>query len=231
MGVLFLATAAFDVASVKRSAEQKGIDYRGRVMVSPGRVSGRNVTLQDMIAAAYHVQLVQVSGSGAFRWVDSEEFDIDARGEGTPAELRAMLKGLLGERFRLQLERGAREVRGYALVVEKGGPRLEESKGSEHFHGSMQQFADLLGIQATISAPGDPSRPAVASSAPIVVVDKTGLEGVLDLAVELRPEIVTDRFTDWQRALKEQLGLKLESQKLRLEVLVVVGASRVPEGN
>ena len=40
----------------KRSAEQKGIDYRGRVTFSSDRLSARNVTLQHLIAAAYHVQ-------------------------------------------------------------------------------------------------------------------------------------------------------------------------------
>ena len=194
LGVLCLAAAAFDVASVKRSAEQKGIDYRGRVALSPGRVSGRNITLRDLIATAYHVQLVQVS-PGSLKWVEAEEFDLDARGEGSFADLRLMLQALLGERFHLVLNRENREVRGYALVVDKGGPRWASSKGNFKFHGTMQQFADLVGIQATISGPVDPSEPSTASNSPMLVVDKTGLEGVFDLAVALRPEVGTDRFT------------------------------------
>ena len=65
----------------------------------------------------------------------------------------------------------------------------------------------------------------------MLVVDKTGLEGVFDLAVALRPEVGTDRFTVWQRALQEQLGLKLESRKLSMAVLVVGSADRVPVTN
>ena len=230
LGVLCLAAAVFDVASLKRSAEQRGIDYRGHVTVSTGRVNGRNVTLGDMVATAYHVQLAQVS-PGSLKWVESDEFDLDARGEGSLAELRQMLQGLLKERFHLELNREVREVRGYALVVDKGGPRLNSTKGSERFHGTMRQFADLLGVQATIAAPVDPSKPAVASSAPVLVLDQTGLEGEYEFSVEMQPEPGTDRFVQWQRALREQLGLNLKSQKLNLVVLAVRRANPVPTTN
>ena len=134
LGVLCLAAAAFDVASVKRSAEQKGIDYRGRVTVSPGRVSGRNVTLQDMIATAYQVQLVQVK-PGSLKWVEAEEFDLEARGTGAPADQRVSLQELLAERFNLVLQRGTRDARGYALVVDKGGHDGRRRRETSSFTG------------------------------------------------------------------------------------------------
>ena len=230
IGMLALALtahgASFEVASVKRSADKQGIDYRGRVNLSTGRVTGRNVTLQDLIATAYRVQLAQVSSN--LKWLDSDEFDIDARGDG---DVRPMLQTLLTERFHLALSRKTKEMRAYALVVDKGGPRLQSAKGAEHFHGTMQQFADLLGVQATIAAPVDPASPAMAIRTPILVIDKTDLEGVYGITVDLPPEQGTDRFTGWQRALKEQLGLRLESQRVKVEVLAVTGADRVPSTN
>jgi len=219
--------AEFDVASVKPSQTQKGIDDRGHVIIAEDRVTGRNVTLKDLIAAAYHVQHHQVSGGP--RWLDSDEFDIEAKGSG---QTRPMLQALLTERFHLALRKEERDLKVQALIVDKGGPKFDKTKGGgQHFHGDMQQFADLLAIQATIPAPADPTSPAIASSAPIPVIDKTGLEGVFDFSVDLKPELGTDRFTQWQRALKEQLGLKLESQKSKVEILVVVSADRIPAAN
>ena len=100
-----------------------------------------------------------------------------------------------------------------------------------HFHGTMQEFADLLAIQTTIPAPADSTRPAIGSSAPTPVIDQTGLEGVHDFRVDMRPEIGTDQFTIWQRALKEQLGLELQSRKAKVETFVVTSADRVPMTN
>jgi uncharacterized protein (TIGR03435 family) len=38
-------------------------------------------------------------------------------------------------------------------------------------------------------------------------------------------------YTLWQRVLREQLGLRLESRKDRADVLVVDGAERIPTTN
>ena len=38
-------------------------------------------------------------------------------------------------------------------------------------------------------------------------------------------------FTLWQRVLREQLGLKLEARKAKVELLVVDRATRIPTGN
>src|SRR5258708_1697096 len=86
----------------------------------------------------------------------------------------------------------------------------------------MRQFADLLAVQLSIPAADNPSEPVRASAAQIPVVDKTGLTGVFDFSVEMRPELGTDMFTAWQRVLQEQLGLRIESRKGKVAVLVVV---------
>jgi uncharacterized protein (TIGR03435 family) len=232
---LLLAHAeSFEVASLKRSQIPKGVDYRGRVVIAADRLGARNVTLQHLVAVAYDVQHSQVSSSG-LKWLDTDEFDIEARAgrSATPQELRAMLQTLLAERFKLIVSRQEKELRVYALVVDKGGPKIQPSTDSKtgHFHGTMQQFADLLAIQATIPAALDPASPAMASSEPLVVIDKTGLDGLYDIDADLKPELGTDRFTQWQRVLREQLGLRLEGQRSKVTVLVVTSAERVPAGN
>lgn len=227
--------ASFDVASVKKSAEQKGVDYRGRVIFSVDRISARNVTLRQLIATAYHVQHSQVA-AGRFKWIDSDEFDVDARAGGAvdPQRLREMLQVLLTDRFHLAIAPETKNFRIEALVVDAGGPKIKPSTGDPQpgrFHGTMQQFADLLAVQTTIPAALDPSTPVMASSDPVPVVDKTGLDGVYDINVDLKPELGTDRMTQWRRVLKEELGLRLESEKANVAVLVVTGAERTPAAN
>jgi uncharacterized protein (TIGR03435 family) len=66
---------------------------------------------------------------------------------------------------------------------------------------------------------------------PIAVLDKTGLPGIFDFSVDIHPELGTDMFTSWQRVLEDQLGLRIESRKGNLAVLVVDEAARIPTEN
>jgi uncharacterized protein (TIGR03435 family) len=66
------------------------------------------------------------------------------------------------------------------------------------------------------------------------VIDRTGLEGTFDFMLDWAPdETIAERaggpsiFT----ALEEQLGLKLESSKAQVEVLVVDRIDRTPKGD
>jgi uncharacterized protein (TIGR03435 family) len=235
----FAASAqTFDVASVKPIARPVGKDARGNLVAGPDRIGGRNVSLKSLIAEAYRVQPYQISGGP--NWLDLDEFDIDAR-SGAPVtreQLRAMLQALLAERFHLTLHRDTKEMRVYALIVDKGGARLQPSEGElrpstspQNFHGGMSQFANLISIQLSIPTVDDPTRPAIASGAPVPVVDKTGLAGNYDISVSLPNDSGGDSYTRWQRALEDQLGLRLETQKAPVELLVVDRADRVPIAN
>jgi uncharacterized protein (TIGR03435 family) len=63
------------------------------------------------------------------------------------------------------------------------------------------------------------------------VLDKTGLPGIFDFNVDIHPELGTDMFTSWQRALEDQLGLRIESRKENVPVLVVDEATKIPTEN
>jgi uncharacterized protein (TIGR03435 family) len=63
------------------------------------------------------------------------------------------------------------------------------------------------------------------------VLDKTGLSGTYDFDVELKPEIGTGVFTVWQRVLREQLGLRIDSSKANVPTIVVDNAAQVPTAN
>jgi uncharacterized protein (TIGR03435 family) len=234
---------SFDVASIKPSPRQVGRDANNQVSITPSGFTGRNVTLKRLVVQAYGLQPYQIFGGP--NWLDGAEYDVDAKADGplTKERLAAMLRTLLAERFHLAVHHDARELRVYELVADKGGPKIhpvQESAapgaqsgaaGPRHFHGDLQQFANLLSIQLSIPVMDDPGRPSIASGPPVPVVDKTGLQGIFDLNVEIRPETGVDMYTLWQRVLQEQLGLRLESRKDKVDVLVVDGAQRIPTAN
>lgn len=238
--VLFSAAAcaqSFDVATLKPSGHPVGKDYRGTLLIEPARVSARNVSLQYLIVEAYQVRPFQVTDGP--RWLDENEFDLDAR-SGSPftaGQIPGMLQALLAERFHLAVHRDGKEMRVYALSVDKGGAKLKPSEGPpqpttslQDFHGDMRHFADLLAIGLTIPVIQDPTRPAIASGAPVPVVDETGLAGRYDISLHLDRDSL-DSYTRLHNALRDQLGLRLESRRSRVDVLVVDRAERIPSGN
>jgi uncharacterized protein (TIGR03435 family) len=77
----------------------------------------------------------------------------------------------------------------------------------------------------------NPGEPVRASQSQVPVLDKTGLAGIFDFNVDIRPELGTDGFTSWQRALQDQLGLRIESRKGNVPVVVVDEASKIPTEN
>jgi uncharacterized protein (TIGR03435 family) len=228
-------TPVFAVASVKPSQRQLGRDANSRIVIGPAGLRGANVTLKHLIGEAYRVQPYQIPGGPG--WLDSEEYDVEAKADGpaTAEQIALMLRGLLTDRFRLSLHRETRELRVYDLVVDKRGakihPTAEGVAGPRGFHGDMRQFAGLLSIQLSIALPDDPTKPGRASGAPVPVVDKTGLTGIYDIGLDLKPEPGADMFTLWQGVLQDRLGLKLEWRKDAVEVLVIDHAERVPAAN
>jgi uncharacterized protein (TIGR03435 family) len=231
-------TTSFDVASVKPSQRRVGPDYNNQLGFSEVGLKARNATLRRLVAEAYHVQLNQVIGQN---WLDQNEYDIEAQAGRAVAkeELVLMLRSLLADRFGLKQHGETRNMRAYELVIDKTGPKIQPAKAGEaprsgngiHFHGDMRQLADLIAIQLNIPAPADPTRPAIAGGAPAPVLDKTALSGIYDFNVDIRPELGTDGFAVWQRVLQDQLGLKLDSRRGEVPVVVVDSASRIPTGN
>ena len=229
---------AFDVASVKPSQHVVGPDYNNQLTYSATGFRGRNVTLQRLIAEAYQLQLNQILGPS---WLDKNEYDIDARsaGAGTREQYALMLRSLIAERFKLTEHNEMREMRVYELVVGKSGAKIRPIGDGEspqagagfHFHGDLRQFADLLAVQLSIPASDNPAEPARASTSTIPVLDKTGLPGIFDFSVDIHPELGTDMFASWQRVLEDQLGLRIESRKGNVAVLVVDGAAKTPTEN
>jgi uncharacterized protein (TIGR03435 family) len=126
-------TEAFEVVSVKPNASG---DTRTSSIVLPGaRYSATNVTLRMLIKTAYQVHDDQIIGGPG--WVNTDRFDVTARGEGNPSasafvtQARLMLRPALADRFSLVVRRETRDIPVYALRQVRSdrglGPQLRES--------------------------------------------------------------------------------------------------------
>jgi uncharacterized protein (TIGR03435 family) len=225
---------AFEVASVK---VHDGPLTVFDVSTSGTRLTARAETLNGLVMWAYNLKNYQVSYAPSISGANVF-YDIFAKAEGdavpTRDEFRQMLQTLLADRFNLKVHREAKEMPVYALVVGKNGPKFKESAPEAVFSnntgvnrrpdglpGRNQYMAvtkatmeDLAeGIMGTFFV----DRP---------VVDKTGLTGAYDYRLEATPGFRINNnpeLTDISvfTAVQEQLGLKLESQKAPVKILVV----------
>jgi uncharacterized protein (TIGR03435 family) len=229
-----LAQTGFDVASVKPSRPiGPGETYSANLgSVQNGILVVTNGTLADCIKFAYGlVSDDQLAGPD---WIKSKavRFDVDARtARSTPREQALlMFRDLLRERFHLAMHKETRNFAHIVVTVAKGGSKMKEvaadapSKMSynlghiTHTRISMYVMALLLSRQMKQ-----------------LVLDQTGLTGFYDIDLQWtpddRPDLADASGPSIFRAVQEQLGLKLETRKDGVEVLVVDHSDQVPVAN
>ena len=212
----------FEVASVKPAGA--GLPGGG-LATGHGRLTVASETLKRCIMGAYGLGPNLITGGPA--WLDSDHFEIVAkseRAEDGDRELMAMLRTLLAERFKLSVHRETRSIQALVLEVAKNGPKLEKAEGGgattkngrgliEATNITMTRFAEVLSRQMDLP-----------------VVDRTGLEGAFNLKLEwVRESAKTDSGPSVFTALQEQLGLRLESRKIPIEILVLDHAEKPSE--
>jgi uncharacterized protein (TIGR03435 family) len=118
----------------------------------------------------------------------------------------------------------------YALVETKNGPKLEASKeDGDSTSTNRGRFDD-----SAVSMAGLAKQLAQQLEHP--VVDKTGLTGIYKLKLEWTPDDQSGAAEPALgpsifNALQDQLGLKLQTQKLPVEIIVVDRVDRTPLEN
>jgi len=115
---------AFEVASVREIPP--GTRRQPGMKIDGARVECQ-LRLIDLIATAYRLKTpLQIVGPD---WLDSERIEIHAKmPEGaTKDQVPQMLQSLLADRFKLAVHREKRNQPVYALVVAKGGPKLQKA--------------------------------------------------------------------------------------------------------
>jgi uncharacterized protein (TIGR03435 family) len=218
----------FDAASVKLHADD---DPLGTMMQErPGTIFYRRTNLLTVIRRAYDVQFQQVVGPP---WLSTERYDIEAKlPADTPVpRLQLMLQSLLADRFRVQMHREKKELPAYSMEVAREGFKMHRSEGGElgygpsrdasgnHLRGkiTLQILANLLS-----GVLGHP------------VLNQTELEGLYDVALDYTEDAQaqdTTTFPGLITAMRQQLGLKIESKKALFDMIVIDRVEKVPTGN
>jgi len=224
------AAQTFEVASVKLNTSGR---TPGSTSRSGGQLVFENESLRECIAIAYGIASDREYALVGPAWMSTERYDIVAKvpAETPRPQVLLMLQALLADRFQLRLRRENKELRVYVLTVARTGPKLKAVSGPEDSFTfgpghisvkaeSMDGLADRL------------SRPMFGLGAP--VVNSTGLAGVFDFTLDWTPDNMqadAAALPSILAAIQDQLGLKLEASKRRVEVLVVDRVERVPTAN
>ena len=225
---------AFEVATIKPSrpdAPGQAITVRGRTFATI------NVPVSMMLTFAYGLHPDQLVGGPA--WLATDRFDISAQPEGTgmpnDRQLKAALAELIADRFKLTFHRDKKELSVYALTVLKTGHKL--TKNETDPNGLPGLFFRALGVFPVRNATmGDFTGTMQAIVLDRPVVDQTGLQGRYDFTLTWTPDETQFGGRGGQApppadattappglftAIQEQLGLKLESTKLPVDVVVI----------
>ncbi len=232
---------AFEVASIKPNKSGTGVD---RIKNNGGILLIENVSLKRLIGMAYDIPEWQSYLLSGPNWLDSENFDVQARfpADTPPPRFLQMFQRLLEERFRMTTRRAPKEFSVLALVRVTGkneAPALHPAaspNGAYRFK-AVNGHATGFSISMSMLA-GRLSRPDFGLDRP--VLDYTGLPGTFDLTLDWKAERNLDGApaaagsgseASIFDAIKEQLGLKLEPRKVSLDVLVIDRANKVPTEN
>jgi uncharacterized protein (TIGR03435 family) len=237
---------AFEVASIKPNHSG---DPNRLIRPSAGGVSVSNMYLQDLMVFAYQVRDFQISGGPG--WLTVDQFDIEAKAQGNASldQTRLMMQSLLADRFKLAVHREIKELPIFELTLAKGGFKVQPMKDGSCIPRdpknptrgvapgkTRMDYCGYGGLgQGTLElASATMSELATFLSAATrrTVVDKTGIAGQYRLRLTFVPDETAPAATDGPSiftALPEQLGLKLDSAKGPVEVLVIDHAEKPSE--
>lgn len=249
------ARLTFEVASIKPSSP----DARGVMIQNQpgGGLRMTNVPLRVLITQAYDIRDFQLSGGPG--WMNSDRYDITAKADRSAAtdspppdprqlsdsqvktmmeQMRERLRSLLADRFQLAIHRETKDAPVYALVVAKGGSKLQEAK-----EGAPNQRRMMMG-RGQINGEGvklEFLAQVLSNQLGRPVLDKTGLTGNYDIKLTWTPDPgqgiggplgppppgveppppADPNGPSLFTAVQEQLGLRLESQKGPVEMIVI----------
>ena len=235
---------AFEVASIRIVDPNSKVDHNDPNVASnqpqtfpSNRFTNHYIQMISLVCAAYsEIECGNVMGGPPWLHTNEMHYDISAKVEGnamlTEDQMKPMMRTLLEERFHLKVHSEQRIVPGYALIIAKGGSKLQPNKGAANggFYGasefkfqnvSAEYLAKLIGWE--LKQP---------------VVDKTGIQGMFDVDLKFRPPtgpyIDDPRFENLPTildAVQEQHGHKMLPEKVPGDYLVIDHVDKIPTEN
>ncbi len=223
--------ATFEIVAIKPSDPTTRGDCYMKGQPGGQTFVGRCIPLRLIIKYAYKIIDSQIIGGPG--WMDTELYDFEAKTDRpvTRSEVAVLFQTLLADRFKLQFHLETRTLSALVLTVDKAGPKMKPNDSSYEWDipitsmpGSIPKFKGARCPMYYLSwwIAQRESRP---------VVDKTGLSGFWDFTLEFVPEGMGGERkgtggdlaapmdgSSLPTALRQQLGLKLESEKAPVEV-------------
>jgi uncharacterized protein (TIGR03435 family) len=231
LAVLALSVAAsaqevhFKDATITRS---QSVSLSGGSQILPnGRVVITNAPLRDLVSIIYDTPSFAIVDAPG--WFASERFDIVAQAAGNPSrdDLKQMMRTLLAERFQLVVHKETRTLSVFELRLSNAdgtlGPHLTPSKSNCEVGGTAGCPHEVK--EGSFTATGMPIANIVRTLAELTgrqVIDRTNLSGLYDVTLTWSPGDST-----FIAAVRDQLGLKLESKDETAPVLVIDKVARL----
>lgn len=220
----------FAAATIKPS----GADSRPKLSITPGRLQASKINLRRALYTVYHVMPYDVVGGPS--WVDDENFDINASldekdiAAQTAAQHDQVMQAwqaLLEERFQLVLKREQKVQPVFFLTVAKSGFKLKDGATLPASAGEGFGNAKI----SRLVRRGAPLSDLAYSLSGLMgqhVIDRTGLTGSYSFVLEWQKEEQPSGMLGatpgaLAPALRDQLGLNLESGK---DAIPVIGIER-----
>jgi uncharacterized protein (TIGR03435 family) len=243
---------AFEVISAKRS-DPSGTGrpscHGGPGTDDPGRLPCTNVALNSLVTIAYNLQFSQIVSPDWMNLGGAQNgYDVVATipVRTSKDDYRLMLQKLLAERFHLIVNREVKQLPCEVLSLGKGGLKIKSSAstppppgprfamdvvtGHLHYAQHIMSLASFANMLITLVAGP--------------VTDETGLQGDYDFAFDFMPDdrwrgfgilpkanSEKDDVANLSQAVQQQLGLKLESLKCPVTIVLVDHADKVPVEN
>jgi uncharacterized protein (TIGR03435 family) len=194
---------------------------------SGGRYTALTASVRDLVAFAYGVLNFQISGGPS--WASTTHYNISAKIDTatSPPQLRQMLQTLLADRFGLRFHRITRNRSGYALIIDKNGPKLTEIKspgpGLNFGRGRLNGRGANMRLLAS----------QLSSQMEVPVADRTNLTALYDFTLTWSPDPEADAGLgpSISTALRQQLGLRLDPVRNVPVEYFVIDAVHQPSAN
>jgi uncharacterized protein (TIGR03435 family) len=206
--------------------------------------------MKEMLNFAYDVE--EESIAGAPKWTDTDHFDLIAK---TPTavpfeDMRVMLQNLIVQKFKFTFHREDQPMPVFALTVGKRTPKLKDADPSNRSACKRTPGDGIVTYacqNTTMAQLAEKVRSAATGYITHPVVDLTGLNGAYDFAITWTPSQLiagagrggadptvastpSGGLTFFE-AIDKQLGLKLDSQKHPMPVVVIDHLERLPAEN
>jgi uncharacterized protein (TIGR03435 family) len=232
------ADPSFDVATIKPQApDEKGFAF----LINHGNFIGKGLTLEKMMTISLNLNAAQIVGLPD--WATQDKYNIDAKpdtpGQPSPRQFMNAVAKLAGERFGLKYHMEKRTMTAYSLTEAKGGIKMKLSIGGGDFPGFGLPPGRLFINNATMKELCGFLQSDLFDHP---VVDQTNLgtarysgtlkyqmddSQLLKMGMKAQPTPDNgDTPPPLITALSQEFGLKIESGKIAVDVVVVDSVSQ-----